>query len=134
MLTALNLSYNKNKMHKILYYWSRNMLNFYFSEEGLGLVSTPYLVYDFPRKMLFMSSPTNWPNLILWLLLLLKILGDNCTKTVCQPSSDVIKFEIYLIFLIKPFQYMTKKSRQKLKYLENEKSFWGKIKGIFNNF
>ena len=27
------------------------------------------------------------------------------------------------LFLIKPFQYMNKKSRKKLKYLENEKSF-----------
>ena len=26
---------------------------------------------------------------------------------------------------------MTKKSRQKLKYLENEKSFWSEIKSIF---
>ena len=31
--------------------------------------------------------------------------------------------EINLIFLIKPFFYMPKKSRQKFKYFENEKSF-----------
>ena len=36
---------------------------------------------------------------------------------------DVIKFEINIIFLIKPFFYMTKKSRQKFKDLENEKTF-----------
>ena len=29
---------------------------------------------------------------------------------------------------------MTKKSRQKLKYLENEKCFWGEIKSIFHHF
>ena len=29
---------------------------------------------------------------------------------------------------------MTKKSRQKLKYLENEKSFLGEIKSIFHHF
>ena len=34
---------------------------------------------------------------------------------------DVIGFKIN--FRINPFSYMTKKSRQKLKYLENEKSF-----------
>ena len=33
------------------------------------------------------------------------------------------KFEISLSFLIKPFLYMTKKSRQKIKYVENKKSF-----------
>ena len=32
-------------------------------------------------------------------------------------------FEITLIFLIKPFSYMTKNSRQKFNYLENKKSF-----------
>ena len=31
-------------------------------------------------------------------------------------------FKINLIFLIKPFFYMTKKYKQKRKYLENEKS------------
>ena len=33
-----------------------------------------------------------------------------------------MNFEIKLIFLIKSFIYMTKKSKQKFKYLENEKS------------
>ena len=41
---------------------------------------------------------------------------------------------IDLIFLIKPFFYMTKKSRQNLKYLENEISFQGEIKSIFHHF
>ena len=45
-----------------------------------------------------------------------------------------MKFEINLIFLIQPFRYMTKKLRQKIKYLENEKSFYGKIKNIFRHF
>ena len=44
---------------------------------------------------------------------------------------DAIKFEINLIFLIKPFCYMTKKSRQKVKYLENKKSFLVEIEVAF---
>ena len=43
--------------------------------------------------------------------------------SVCYPGCDVIKFELNLIFLIKPFRYMRKKSKQKLKYRGNEKSF-----------
>ena len=31
------------------------MLNFDFLEKGLGIVSAPYFVYDFSRKMLFIS-------------------------------------------------------------------------------
>ena len=42
-----------------------------------------------------------------------------------------MNFEINFIFLIEPFFYMTKKSWQELKYLENEKSFWGEIKAFF---
>ena len=42
---------------------------------------------------------------------------------VCFLGCEVINFEINVIFLIKPFFYIPKKSRQKTKYLENEKSF-----------
>ena len=42
---------------------------------------------------------------------------------VYQVDRDVISFEINLIFLIKPFFYLNKKSKQKFKYLKNEKSF-----------
>ena len=54
--------------------------------------------------------------------------------TVCFPGCDFINFEINLIFLIKWFFYMTKKSRQKCRYLENEKSFQGEIKSIVHQF
>ena len=56
----------------------------------------------------------------------LKILENMCVATICFPGCDVINFEINLISLIKQFFYMTKKSRQKfkyLKYLENKKDF-----------
>ena len=62
----------------------------------------------------------NWPKLIVWLSLLYEILDNMCIVIVCYPGYDVINFEINLIFLIKPFLYMTKKSRQELKYLENK--------------
>ena len=52
---------------------------------------------------------------------------------VCFPGCDAINFEITLIFLIKPFFCMTKNSRQKFKYLENEKSFSEK-KIVFHYF
>ena len=64
----------------------------------------------------------NWPNFIIWLLLLLETLGNMCIITACFPDCDVISFEIIFIFLIRPFFYTAKKSRQKVKYLENENS------------
>ena len=42
--------------------------------------------------------------------------------------------EISFIFLIKQFFYMTKKSRQILKYFENKNSFQGELKSIFQHF
>ena len=50
------------------------------------------------------------------------------------PGCDVINSEINLIFLIKLFFYMTEKSRQKFKYLENKKRFEGEMKNIFHHF
>ena len=43
-------------------------------------------------------------------------------------------YEINLKFLIKPLFYMPKKSGQKSKYLENEKSFKDETKSIFHHF
>ena len=131
---TLNLPYNKSKLYKTLGYWSRDMLNFNFSEKDLGLVSSPHFVHDFSRKTFLMFHSINWPSFIVWLPLLLEILGNMCITFVCYPGCDVIKYEINLIFLIKPFWYITKQSRQKLKYLENGKSFWGEIKSIFHHF
>ena len=65
----------------------------------------------------------NWSNFIVWLPLLLEILSNICIAVVFVPGCHVINFEINLIFPIKPFFYITEKSRQKFKYLENEKRF-----------
>ena len=53
-----------------------------------------------------------------------------CIATVCEPSCDVIDFEIEFILLIKPFFDMTKKSIQKFKYLENEKSILSALSAL----
>ena len=111
-----------------------SIFNFDFPEKGLGLVSPQHFVYHFSRKMFFMLHSINWLNFIVWFPLLLEILGSMCVTILCWPGCDVIKFEINLIFFIKPFYYLTKKSRQKLKYLENEKSFWSEKKNHFSSF
>ena len=127
---TFNLIFHKNKLYKTLSYWSRDTSNFNFSEKGLELVSPPYSTYDFSRKMFLMLHSINWPNFIVWFLLLLEI----CALQFCYSGCDVIKFEINIIFLINPFCHMTKMSRQKLKHLENRKSFLREIKTIFNIF
>ena len=64
-------------------------------------------------------------------LLFVEILINICIALVCEPSCDVTNFEINLIFLIKPFFYITKKSRRKLKYLDKAKRFQKKKKKKF---
>ena len=74
--------------------------------------------------MILMLYSIDWPLLFIACLpLLFEILGNMHIAIVCYPGYDVMDLEINLIFLIEPFFYMTKKSWQKLKYLENEKSF-----------
>ena len=53
----------------------------------------------------------------------LRYWGNICIAIVYFSGCDVKNFEINLIFLIRPSFYMSKKSRRKFKYLENEKSF-----------
>ena len=74
-----------------------------------------------------------WPNLIVWLPLLLAgyEMRDNlCIAIVCFPGCDVINFEINFTFLINPLSFLTKKSSQKFKHLENENSFYSETKRI----
>ena len=56
-----------------------------------------------------------------WAICVLQLLANQAVTTK----------NLKPVFLIKPFWYMTKKSRQKLKNLENGKSFWGEIKSFF---
>ena len=111
---ALNLAYNKIKLHTTLNYWSRDMLNFEFLEKGLEIVFPSYFVYDFSRKMFLMWCSINWLNFTVWLLLFLEILGNICIAIVCKPGYDVPRFETNVIFLFKPFFYMTKKFKTQI--------------------
>ena len=99
------------------------MLNFDFLDKGLEIVSLAHFVYNFSTKMFHKLYSINRPNLIACLPLLLEILGNMCIAIVCKLGCYVKNFKITLIFLIRAFLYMIKKSRQKVKYLENKKSF-----------
>ena len=96
---------------------------FWFFKKGSGnSFSATFRVWFFEENVshvIFYS----WPNFIAWLPLLHEILGNMCIAIVCFQGCDVTNFETNLIFLIKPFLNMTKKSRQKPRYLEEGKSF-----------
>ena len=131
MSIALNLAYNKNKLYKTLGYWSRGMLNFNFSEKGLGIVSPSHFVHDFPRKMFLRKVRC-------LIAFTSQDIGQyvyyNSLRLQSVTSYSLKLTMINLLYPINSFCYMIKKSRQKLKYLEYKKSFWGEIKSIFYHF
>ena len=96
------------------------MLKFSFLEKGLEIGSPPHFLYNFSRKVFLILNSINLPDIIVCLLFHFEILANMCIIIICFPGRDIINFEINLIKL---FFYMTKKSRQKFKYLENKKSF-----------
>ena len=57
-----------------------------------------------------------------------------CIVIVNFPVFDIINFEINLFFLIRPFVYLGKKSREAFKYIENKWSYKVRQKSIFINF
>ena len=90
-------------------------------------MSPPHTAYDFSVKMFFILHSINWPNFIVWLPLLLEIFVSMCIAIVYFSACDVIIFEIKLTFLIKPYFYVTTKSRQKPIFLRmNEFLRWNK--------
>ena len=94
----------------------------FFSKRSGASFFTTFL-HDVSRKIFLMLYSINWTIFIFWLPFLFEILDNICFAVVCFPGCGVTDFEINHIILTKPFFYMTKKSRQKFQYLENEKRF-----------
>ena len=65
----------------------------------------------------------NRPKILVRLPLLLEMLGNMCIAFTCFTGCGILNVEINLAFIIKPHFCLTKKLRQKFKYLENEKRF-----------
>ena len=100
------------------------MLNFKFSEKGLGLVSLPHFAYVFFQEKCFscyilltdqISLSDSLYFLRYWTISVLQLFAVNLKFE--------IKSEINLIFLIKPFSYMSKKSRKNLSILRTKRAF-----------
>ena len=72
-------------------------------KRGLELVFLPQFLLNFWRKIFVLLYFINWPNFIVWLLLLCEIFDNMCLAIVCKPSCDAMNFEVNLILLIKSF-------------------------------
>ena len=96
-------------------------IKLFLKKRDLELVSLPNFVHAFWRKIFFLLSSVNWPNVIAWLHLPLEILGHMCIGITLLPVCDVTNFEINLSFLIKPFLCKTKKVRRNVYISYNEK-------------
>ena len=107
VLHSLLLLYGKLRTIKIYWNWAADLLLsphiklFWKTKRGLELVSLPHFLHNFWRKIFLLLYSINWPNVIVWLLLLCEIFGNMCIAFVCKQSCDVMNFEINLIFLIR---------------------------------
>ena len=108
-------------------------LNLFFLKKN-KLASLPYFLHEFWRKVSVMVYSINWPKFIVWLFLLYEILGNICLQLFVNQAvtSEILK--LTLSFSSSRFFNMTKKSRQKFKYIENKKRFWVEIKTFFITF
>ena len=130
------------KLRAIEVYWNQaadrsllpNIKLFWKIKRGLELVSLTHFLYSFWRKLFLLLNYIDWPSFTVWLPLLREILSNTSTATVCWQGCGVMNFVINVVYLIKPFFYVAKKSWQKLKCLENEISFYDEIKSIFHYF
>ena len=90
------------------------MLNFNFLEKPLVIVSPSHLMNDFSRKMFLMLCSLTGQNFYCLVLGNIRQYGYRywaiCVLQLCFPGCDVINFETSLIFLIKPFFYLTNKN------------------------
>ena len=114
------MAYKKNKLYKNFRLLSRDT-QFWFFRKWSDIVSPQWMIFQ--KKLFLMLHSINWPNFIVWWSLLLEILGNMCIAIICFPGCDVINSKINLIFLIKPFLYMTKKSRcERNKFVVKQKA------------
>ena len=65
----------------------------------------------------------NWPDFILWLLLLLEIFSNMCTAIICFPVYHVINFEIKLISLSSRFSTWSKIQDKNLDISRTKRTF-----------
>ena len=115
---TLPQNFHTRKLGEItVFYVVRELHKFRLFRKGpgnMGIVSSPRFVNDFSRKMFLMLYFINWPNLIVWMPLLLEILCNMCIAVICYQFCNVINFEIKLMFLIESFFYMIKKLKTKI--------------------
>ena len=99
------------------------------NKESSGTSLSASFLHDFWKNIFFLLYSIDWPNFIAWLNLLFEVL-----VIVFCPACDVINIKINLTFLIKPLSWMTKKSGQKCKYVENKKKLLPWHRKQFSSF
>ena len=114
--------------------WSRDMLNFYLLEKGLRLFSPPHFVYGFSRNFFLMLCSINWPNLIVWLPLLLEIFGKYVLPLFVSQVVTSTTLKLTLSFKSSCFSNWPKSQDKNLDVLKIKRAYKVKQKRLFFNF
>ena len=120
-----NFPYNKNKLHKVLDYLSKDMLNFDFWKKVLWIDSPPHFINKFSQRVIIKLYSINLTNMIAWLTLLLEILINMFITIFTQ-----VLMSKPWIFLIKPFSALPKSECKSLNILRKARAFNRKWKAF----
>ena len=107
---------NLKYYNKVCFYWCPNVT------KCISKLRCRPLVFTFTASFSEWFLKKNMSHVVLfltkfhcWLPLVLAILANMSTVIICFPVCYVINFEINLSLLVRPFFYITKKSREKCK-------------------
>ena len=106
---------------------------FFRKRSGNSFPAT-FFVWFFKKNMFLIFYYFSWLNSIVLLPSHSNRMGNMSIAVVCFPGSDVINVKTNLIFLIKPFFYMTKKSKDILRtkgdFKVKQNAFFVILKGL----
>ena len=99
------------------------------------MFSTTFCIPLFKKNIFRVMHSVNWPNVMVWLTLLLEIWGNMCIVTACCLVCDVTNFEIILCFLYGAIFPHDQKSKYKnLNILRTKRTLKMKSKGFCTIF
>ena len=97
----------KTKLQTTFFYLMLSILK--KTSRGPELVSLLHFLRNIWKNIFFLLYTINWRSFIVCFFLLREILGRMCIVLVCWPDCDVMKFEVNIIFLVKPFFQQSQK-------------------------
>ena len=110
------------------------MLNFDFSEKGLGLVPPPHLFQGYSRKMFLVLHSFNWPISLSDCLYFLRYWSKCVLQLFVYRIVKLYNLKLTLSFSWSCFDIWPKSQEKNVNILRMERAFEVKLKAFFTIF